>query len=377
MAQADFSILPFGAGGISAAENSGTSFIAPRWYYGTSIPTGTFPTGYNLGDIVFNVNQTAGAPLCWVCTTAGTTSYVFSAVAASGDTIVSTVTATTGTLAPGTEGSSVILLNPATTGTYSLPEASGQNSGSQLAIKNIAIGPVTLTPLATDQLEGGSLAAVTLVQNQTLLLEATGTTNWYSRVNTVAPVLTTTATTGTLSNYQSLIILNPATTGTYSLPEALNSYPGFETTIKSIAVGPVTLSPLATDQYENGSLAAITLVANSAITLKANGSNWYNVVEPVYLGVNTQATAATGTLASGQRLIFLTGTGTYELPEAKTNYAGFALTILNKGGTCTLAPITGDAYQTSTSTNITLTALQSCTVITDGTTNWYKQSAAN
>ncbi len=89
------------------------------------------------------------------------------------------------------------------------------------------------------------------------------------------------------------------------------------------------------------------------------------------MGVNTHATAATGTLASGQRLIFLTGTGTYEMPEAKTNYAGFVLTVYNKGGTSTLAPLSTDQYNGGVAA-VTLTNAAVVSLITDGTTNWYK-----
>jgi len=73
MAQNDFSYLPFGAGGIPANENSGTSLPAPRWYSGTAAPTaGT----YNVGDFVWNVSPGATSPgvskstLGWSCTTA-------------------------------------------------------------------------------------------------------------------------------------------------------------------------------------------------------------------------------------------------------------------------------------------------------------------
>lgn len=275
MAQGDYSFLPFGAGGIPANENSGTSLAAPRWYFGTAAPTTAAApaAGYNIGDIVYNINQSVGQPLAWVCTTGGT-SFVFSAVGASGNTVVSTVTATTGTLAPGTPGSGVILLNPATTGTYSLPEASAQNTGTRLTIKNIAVGPITLTPLATDQYEGGSVAAITLVQDQGIELFASGTTNWYNETN-----------------------------------------------------------------------AAVQ--------------------------VNTQGTATPGTLTNGQRLVFLTGTGTYSLPEAKANFAGFAMSIYNKGGTNTLVPLGTDAYNGGVAA-ITLANAASIMIITDSTTNWYR-----
>lgn len=275
MALADYSFLPFGAGGIPANENSGTAFAAPRFYFGTTAPTTAAApaAGYNLGDIVFNVNQSTGAPLAWVCTTGGT-SFVFSAVGSSGNTPVSTVTAGSGTLAPTTSGSAVILLNPATTGTYSLPEASSQTSGTRLTVKNIAVGPVTLTPLGTDQYEGGTVAAITLVQDQGVELFASGTTQWYNETNAAPRVQTTTATSGTLTNYQSYIFLNPASTGTYSLPAAEANFAGFRMTIKNLASGSTTLTPLGSNNYADA--AAITLAQFGVVNLVSAGStSWY------------------------------------------------------------------------------------------------------
>ena len=69
MAQDEFSWLPFGAGGIPANANNGTSLPAPRWYLGTAAPTsGNY---YNVGDLVFNPLAGNGNPVNWVCVTAG------------------------------------------------------------------------------------------------------------------------------------------------------------------------------------------------------------------------------------------------------------------------------------------------------------------
>ena len=274
MAQNDFSFLPFGAGGIPANENSGTGLSAPRWYSGTAAPTSGLY--YNVGDVVYNTNPSVGSPLAWLCTTAGAGgTAVFTAVGSSAGSIVSTVTATSGTLSPGTVGSALILLNPATAATYSLPEASGQNAGSTLNLKNISANQVTLTPLASDSYKDA--AAITLSQNQGVDLRAVGTTVWYNELIAQLPVLVTTATSGTLTNGQTLILLNPASTGTYSLPEASANYAGFRTAIKSLASGNVTLTPLSSDQYDNG-IAAITLTQYQFVNIATDSTtHWYKV----------------------------------------------------------------------------------------------------
>ena len=279
MAQADFSFLPFGAGGIPANENAGTAFAAPRWYYGTAAPTTAAApaAGYNLGDVVFNVNQSVGQPMGWVCTTGGS-SFVFSAIGVAGGSLSSTVTATTGTLSPGTVGSAVILLNPATTGTYSLPEASAQTAGTSLKVINIAAGPVTLTPLGTDQYQGGNVAAITLFQNQGTVLAATGTTNWYNETQAPPFIVTnTTVPTQTLANGYRLTLLNFAQTGTASLPEASKNLAGVVQSFTNLNSTTVTLAPLASDNY-NGGVAAITLTQYSSISITSDGStHWYKV----------------------------------------------------------------------------------------------------
>lgn len=176
MAQNDFSFLPFGAGGIPANENSGTSVVAPRWYSGTASPTaGT----YVVGDTVFNcspVAATLSAPtiIAWVCTTGGTTGGTWQAIY--GEVLPSTLstTATSGTL---TNGYSMTLLNPASTGTYSLPSAAAALSGYVQRFKNIASGSVTLTPLGSN---GYDTAAITLAQNAVInIVSVGGGTTWY------------------------------------------------------------------------------------------------------------------------------------------------------------------------------------------------------
>ncbi len=262
--QNEYSFLPFGAGGIAGADNSGTGLPAPRWYSGTGVPTaGT----YNLGDVMYNCNQSAGQPFAWVCYVAGTSGSW--QVVGLGVATPSTVTATSGTL---TSGQDLILLNPASASTYSLPEASSVVAGKGLSIKNVSANTVTLTPLGTDAYQDA--AAITLTQNQGILLFSNATTVWYNRAIAQLPALTTTATSGTLTNGQRLILLNPASTGTYSLPEASANYPGFATTIKNLASGSTTLTPLGTDSYADA--AAITLAQFAVVTLITDATtHWY------------------------------------------------------------------------------------------------------
>ncbi len=213
MALDEFNITPFGNG-------------APRWFLGTATPTnGT----YNTGDIIFNSAPTGSSASFWLCTTGGTTGGTwvprsssasgFATAAASptdaavswliGDVVFNsapapnapsgwvatasgagsaanflpfgqtnltyalTTTATSGTLS---SSYAAILLNPASTGTYSLPNVTAYSAGSALFLKNVASGSVTLTPLAAN---GYDAAAITLAQFGSVSLRSFGTTNWY------------------------------------------------------------------------------------------------------------------------------------------------------------------------------------------------------
>ncbi len=215
MALDEFSLTPFGNG-------------TPHWYLGTATPTaGTFAAG----DIIFNSAPTGSSASFWVCITGGSTGGTwvprsssgsgFSTSAASptdaavtwaiGDVVFNsapapnapsgwvataagagssanflpfgqtnllnelTTTATSGTLS---SSYSMILLNPATTGTYSLPNVTAYSAGSALFLKNIASGSVTLTPLGAN---GYDVAAITLAQNASITLRSGGTTSWYKQ----------------------------------------------------------------------------------------------------------------------------------------------------------------------------------------------------
>lgn len=88
-------------------------------------------------------------------------------------------------------------------------------------------------------------------------------------------VMTTTQTVGTLSPLYRLTVLNPASTGTYSLPEASSVVAGGILTFKNIASGSITLTPLTTDQLDGGVTAVTLATQYTASNLIANGTQWY------------------------------------------------------------------------------------------------------
>lgn len=213
MAQSDFNFPPFGNG-------------TPRWYLGTTYPTsGTYATGdvifnssptggagttfwmcasgngsggvwkaqgvaatgtaapndstvtWTIGDIVWNSAPLVNSPSGWVCIVSGAGSSAnFSSFGEIGLLNQLTTTATSGTLS---SAYAMILLNPASTGTYSLPNVTAYAAGSALLVKNIASGSTTLTPLAANNYEATSIAAITLAQNAKVTLRSAGGTTWY------------------------------------------------------------------------------------------------------------------------------------------------------------------------------------------------------
>jgi hypothetical protein len=175
MALAEFNTMPFGAVGISGAN-------PPRWFLGTSAPTtGTF----YVGDFVFNnspaSSSASGTPFIygWQCTTASTASTAASftpVYAGISEGPAATVTATSGTLAANTR---LLLLNAAAGPTLSLPNALSFAPASFVTIINIANNSATLTPLAANQYQGGSVAAITLAQYAISNIVTDGTSNWY------------------------------------------------------------------------------------------------------------------------------------------------------------------------------------------------------
>lgn len=161
MAINDFSQAPWGNG-------------RPKVYLGTAVPSNG---AYNQGDIIWNSAPSITSPAGWICTTGGTdATVVFAQFGMAGGGAELTTTATSGTLS---SAYSMILLNPASTGTYSLPNVTAFSAGSTLFIKNIASGSTTLTPLGANNYEATSIAAITLAQNARVTLRSGGTTTWY------------------------------------------------------------------------------------------------------------------------------------------------------------------------------------------------------
>src|ERR1700722_1058683 len=146
--------------------------------YNTNSPSALGDLNYwQKGDIVINNGTAVNVQQAWgwVCEVAGFpgTWQILSLQ----PTVTATTTATSGTL---TNGIRFQLLNPATTGTYSLPEASANTAGTQVWYKSLASGSITLTPLATDQYDKG-VAAITLAQYGVINLLTDGTTNWFKQ----------------------------------------------------------------------------------------------------------------------------------------------------------------------------------------------------
>lgn len=143
--------------------------------YGTTYPSDT--TQYwQTGDIIINTAQstTGTVPYGWVCVAngyAGTWSPMFVE-----PTQALTTTATSGTLSAKYR---LTLLNPATTGTYSLPDVSLVAAGFAETFKNIASGSTTLTPLTTNGYDDA--AAITLAQHASVTLLSSGGTTWYKQ----------------------------------------------------------------------------------------------------------------------------------------------------------------------------------------------------
>lgn len=146
--------------------------------YGTNSPSALGDTNYwQTGDIVINNNSSsnllAGQNVYgWVCTAAGSPG-TWAPMFVEG-TQSQTTTATSGTLS---NGYRFIFLNPATTGTYSLPNAAANADGSVVTIKNIASGSTTLAPLGSNGYVDA--AAITLAQNAFVSIASKNTTNWY------------------------------------------------------------------------------------------------------------------------------------------------------------------------------------------------------
>lgn len=85
---------------------------------------------------------------------------------------------------------------------------------------------------------------------------------------------TVTATSGTLTAGDSMILLNAASGPTLSLPDVRSYAAGTSVFIKQLANNSATLAPISANGYADA--AAITLTQYGAITLRSSGgTTWY------------------------------------------------------------------------------------------------------
>lgn len=125
-------------------------------------------------------------------------------------------------------------------------------------------------------LNNGTLTAVSYVYGwQCALGGYPGT--WQALMTAPQLVATTTATTGTFAANTRLQLLNAAA-GTYSLPNVLSYPAGAQLTVYNVANVNATLTPLAANNYQSTSVAAITLTQAQVVTLiSGGGTTWYKV----------------------------------------------------------------------------------------------------
>ncbi len=217
--------------------------------WGTNSPQALGDTNYwATGDLVYNSNQPA------VIATTGTATI-------STNTI--TLAATAASLGV-VSGMKVVSVAPG----VGIPNETivVSVSGSTATIsKNVTIA-LAVTPI--------QFLVNALVASGWVCTQAGNPGVWEPIYQSPTAVTVTTQTAGTLSPLYRLTVLNPASTGTYSLPEANSVVPGAIISIKTIASGAITLTPLGTDQLDGG-VAAITLAQYSTSNLIANGTNWY------------------------------------------------------------------------------------------------------
>lgn len=161
--------------------------------YGSQSPQSAGDANYwQTGDVVMNNNPATGTtyvqggttftnallaglnPTGWVCTVSGYPG-TWIPITPEGTQFVTNTIVPTQTLATGIR---YTLLNFAQTGTASLPEASGNMAGSVLTFMNLNATTCTLTPLSTDNYNGG-VAAITLAQYAAISITSDASTHWY------------------------------------------------------------------------------------------------------------------------------------------------------------------------------------------------------
>ncbi len=217
--------------------------------YGTNSPQALGDMNYwQTGDVVMNNNQPA------VISTTGTATISTNSV---------TLGATAASLGV-VSGMKIVSVTPGV-GVPTETIVVSVSGSTAVISKNVTIALAT-TPI--------QFLVNALVPSGWICTQAGSPGVWEAITPSPTAVTVTTQTAGTLSPLYRLTVLNPATTGTYSLPEANSVVPGGQISFKNIASGSITLTPLGTDQLDGG-VAAITLAQYTCANLMANGTQWY------------------------------------------------------------------------------------------------------
>ena len=218
--------------------------------WGTNSPQALGDTNYwQTGDLVYNSNQNA------VISTTGTATISTNSI---------TLAATAASLGV-VSGMKVVGVVGSASGIPNETIVVSVSGSTATISKNVTVALAT-TPI---QFLVNAAVAVGWVCTQA------GSPGVWEPINQAPVAVTvTTQTAGTLSPLYRLTVLNPASTGTYSLPDANTVVPGGIISIKTIASGAITLTPLATNQLDGG-VAAITLAQYNTSNLIANGTAWY------------------------------------------------------------------------------------------------------
>lgn len=218
---------------------------ANQMTWNTNSPAALGDTNYwQTGDLVFNNNQNA------VISTTGTATITTNSVTLAATAASLGVVSGMKIIGAGVPAETIVVSVSASTATIS------QNVTKPLATTPIAFLVNAVVPIGWICTQNGN----------------PGT--WEPINQSPTAVTVTTQTAGTLSPLYRLTVLNPATTGTYSLPEANSVVPGGILSFKSIASGSITLTPLGTDQLDGG-VAAVTLAQYTCSNLISNGTAWY------------------------------------------------------------------------------------------------------
>ena len=220
---------------------------ANQMSWGTNSPAALGDTNYwQTGDLVYNNNQLA------VINTTGTATISTNSVVLAATAASLGVVSGMKIIGAGVPAETIVVSVSASTAT------SSQNVTAALTSTPISFLVNAVVPIGWICTQNGN----------------PGT--WEAINQAPTAVTVTTQTAGTLSPLYRLTVLNPATTGTYSLPEANSVVPGGIISFKNIASGSITLTPLSTDQIDGGStVAAVTLAQYTSSNLIANGTNWY------------------------------------------------------------------------------------------------------